>query len=164
MSSNPYSDNDQQSPYAFQTQLPSGNDESYVKQLPVLGILTLVQASLELMMSVMLVVLGVMMGFMQNNPEFQKIPNSPSMQIVSIGYSIFGGFIGVMALLRLISGVMILRRRGRMFSIVVSVLGLASVFTCYCSLTSVGLCVYSLIVLVQPSVIAEFEKGRTVQL
>ncbi len=164
MSSNPYSDNDQQSPYAFQTQLPSGNDESYVKQLPVVGILTLVQASLELMMSGMLVVIGVVMGFMQNNPEFQKIPNSPNMQIVSIGYAIFGGFIGVMALLRLISGIMILRKRGRLFSIVVSVLGLASVFTCYCSLTSVGLCVYSLIVLVQPSVIAEYEKGRTVQL
>ncbi len=164
MSANPYSDNSQDSPYAFQTQLPSGNDESYVKQLPVIGILTLVQASLELMMSGMLVVVGVMMGFMQNNPEFQKIPNPPNMQIVSIGYSIFGVFIGVMALLRLISGIMILRKRGRLFSIVVSVLGLASVFTCYCSLTSVGLCVYSLIVLVQPSVIAEFEKGRTVQI
>ena len=160
MSSNPYSDSNQDSPYAFQSQLPSGNEEAYVKQLPVIGILTLVQASLELMMSGMLVVVGVMMGFMQNNPEFQKIPNSPNMQFFSIGYSIFGAFIGVMALLRLISGIMILRKRGRMYSIVVSVLGLVSVFTCYCSLTSVGLCVYSLIVLIQPSVIAEFEKGR----
>ena len=113
-------------------------------------------------MSGMLVVVGVMMGFMQNNPEFPKIPNQPNMQMVSIGYAIFGVFIGVMALLRLISGIMILRKRGRLFAIVVSVLGLASVFTCYCSLTSVGLCVYSLIVLIQPSVIAEFEKGRTV--
>ncbi len=164
MSSNPYSDNDQQSPYAFQSQLPSGSGESYIKQLPVIGILTLVQASLELMMSMFVVGIGVWMGFMQNNPEFQKLPNPPNMQIISIGYSIFGGFLGVMALLRLISGIMILRKRGRIFSIVVSVLGLASVFTCYCSLTSIGLCVYSLIVLVQPSVIAEFEKGRTAPL
>lgn len=163
MSSNPYSDNDQ-SPYAFQSQYPSGSGESYVKQLPIVGILTLVQATLEIMMSVFVVVIGVWMGFMQDNPEFQKMPNPPNMQIISIGYSIFGGFLGVMALLRLTSGIMILRKRGRMFSIVASVLGLASVFTCYCSLTSIGLCVYSLIVLVQPSVIAEFEKGRAVPL
>ena len=159
MSYNPYSDNNQ-SPYAFESQLPSGINDSYVKQLPVVGILTIVQASLELVMSVILVGVGIMMATMQNNPQFQKMPNPPNMNVISIGYSIFGGFIGVMALLRLISGIMILRRRGRIFAIVVSVLGLISVFTCYCSLTSIGLCVYSLIVLIQPSVIGEFDKER----
>lgn len=159
MSSNPYSDNDQQSPYAFQSQLPSGSGDFYIKQIPVVGILQIVQAALELMMGVLLIGAAIMMGLMQNNPQIQKMPNPPPMQIFSIGYSIFGAVVGVVALLRLTSGIMILRKRARMFSIVTSVLGLASVFTCYCSPTSIALCVYTLIVLVQPSVIDEFDKA-----
>ena len=160
MSSNPYSDNDPQSPYAFQSQAPIGNGDGYIKQIPVLGILNIVQASLELMMCVMVIGIAVFMGSMQNDPQIQKIPNAPSMQWIAIGYFIFGAVIGVFATLRLVGGIMILKRRGRILSIVASVFGLASVFTCYCSLTSIALCVYSLVVLIQPSVIEEFDRAR----
>ena len=160
MSSNPYSDNDPQSPYAFQSQAPIGNGDGYIKQIPVLGILNIVQASLELMMCVMVIGIAVFMGSMQNDPQIQKIPNAPSMQWIAIGYFIFGAVIGVFATLRLVGGIMILKKRGRILAIVASVFGLASVFTCYCSLTSIALCVYSLVILIQPSVIEEFDRAR----
>ena len=160
MSSNPYSDNDPQSPYAFQSQAPIGNGDGYIKQIPVLGILNIVQASLELMMCVMVIGIAVFMGTMQNDPKLQNIPNAPPMQWIAIGYFIFGAVIGLIASLRLLAAIMILKKRGRIFSIVASILGLASVFTCYCSLTSIALCVYSLVVLIQPSVIEEFDRAR----
>ena len=165
MSSNPFSDNSHQSPYAFQSQVPygdgGGGGDSYNKQLPVIGILTIVQASLELLVGVLLAFAAVMMGIMQNNPDLMRQPNAPPMFWMAVGYGVAASVIGIVALIRLTSGIMILRRRGRMFSIVISILGLVTVFTCYCSLTSIGLCVYSLIVLIQPSVIAEYEKAKT---
>ena len=160
MSSNPYSDNDPSSPYAFQSQAPIGSSDPYIKQIPVVGILNLVQASLELMMCVMVIGIAIFMGTMQNDPKLQNIPNAPPMQWIAIGYFIFGAVIGVIATLRLVAGIMILKKRGRVFSIVASILGLATVFTCYCSLTSIALCVYSLVVLIQPSVIEEFDRAR----
>ena len=159
MSSNPFSDS-QQTPYAFQSQVPIGGDDSYVKQLPVVGILSIVQASLELMVAAMLGLAAVMIGVVQNNPALMKQPNVPPVFWMIVGYGVIASAVGVVALLRLMSGIMILRRRARMFSMVVSILGLATVFTCYCSLTSVGICVYSLVVLIQPSVIAEYEKAK----
>lgn len=163
MSSNPFSDNNQQAPYTFQSQVPygDGGGDSYIKQLPVIGILTIVQASLELMLGVMLAFGGVMIGVMQNNPNMMQQQNGPPMFWMAVGYGIAASVIGIVALLRLTSGIMILRKRGRMFSIVMSLLGLVTVFTCYCSLTSIGLCVYSLIVLIQPSVMAEYDKAKT---
>ena len=160
MSSNPYSDNDPKSPYAFQSQAPIGNGDGYIKQIPVVGILNIVQASLELMMCIMVISIAPFIGTMQNDPQFQDIPNAPPMEWIAIGSFIFGAVVGVIATLRLVAGIMILKKRGRVFSIVVSVLGLASVFTCYCSLTSIALCVYSLVVLIQPSVIEEFDRAR----
>lgn len=160
MSSNPYSDNDPQSPYAFQSQAPIGNGDGYIKQIPVVGILNIVQASLELMMCIMVISIAPFIGTMQNDPQFQDIPNAPPMEWIAIGSFIFGAVVGVIATLRLVAGIMILKKRGRVFSIVVSVLGLATVFTCYCSLTSIALCVYSLVVLIQPSVIEEFDRAR----
>lgn len=160
MSSNPYSDNDPPSPYAFQSQAPIGSSDGYIKQIPVVGILNIVQASLELMMCIMVISIAPFIGTMQNDPQFQNIPNAPPMEWIAIGSFIFGAVVGVIATLRLVAGIMILKKRGRVFSIVVSVLGLASVFTCYCSITSIALCVYSLVVLIQPSVIEEFDRAR----
>ncbi len=160
MSSNPYSDN-QQSPYAFQTQIPNPSDEGYVKQIPVVGILNIVQASLEFLMFLMMVAMSAFMIGMQNSPQLQKVPNAASMQFVGIGYAVLGAFIGVTAILRLTSGILILRKKGRIFSIVVSIIGLVSVFTCYCAPTSLALSIYSLVVLIQPSVMEDFNRSRT---
>ena len=163
MSSNPFSDNNQQAPYTFQSQVPysGGGGDSYIKQLPVIGILTIVQASLELMVGVMVAFNAVMMGIMRNNPNIIREHNEPSIFWMAVGYGVLASAIGIIALLRLTSGIMILRRRRRMFSIVMSILGLVTVLTGCCSLTSIGLCVYSLIVLVQPSVMEEYEKAKT---
>lgn len=160
MSTNPYADNDQQSPYAFQTQIPNPIDDGYVKQLPVIGTLVIVQACLELLMFMMMVAMSALMIGMQNSPQMQKVPNAPSMQFIGIGYAIFGALVGVTAILRLASGIMILRKKGRIYSIVVSIVGLASVFTCYCAPTSLALAIYSLVVLIQPSVIEQFKRSR----
>ena len=72
MSSNPYSDNDPQSPYAFQSQAPIGNGDGYIKQIPVVGILNIVQASMELMMCVMVIGIAIFMGGHGERPQIAE--------------------------------------------------------------------------------------------
>jgi hypothetical protein len=159
MSSNPYSDNNQPSPYAFQTQTPGSysSGDGYVKQIPVLGILHIVQAALELPMFLIMIAMSGIMIAAQNSPQMQQQmqqqPSGISLQILGIGYGVFGGVIALIAIMRLTAGVLLLMRRGRIFGIVMSIVGLVSVFTCYCGPTSLALSIYSLVVLIQPSVI-----------
>lgn len=156
MSTNPYAENDLKSPYAFQSQIPSSLGDGYVKQVPVIGILSIVQASLELLVCLTLVAMSAFMIAMQNSPQLQKTPNAPSVFWMAILYGVLAAVIGIAAVLRLASGILLLKKKGRVFSIVVSVIGLASVFTCYCAPTSLALAIYSLVVLIQPSVMEAF--------
>jgi uncharacterized membrane protein HdeD (DUF308 family) len=140
--------------------VPQG--EGYIKQIPLIGIFNIIQASLELMMGVMLGGIGIFMGSISNNPQmveqFEKSNLTP--QVMIYIYVGLGVAVGAMAVMRLVSGILTLRKRGRIFAIVTSIVGLAAVFTCYCAPTSIALAIYSLIVLVQPAVIAEYERVR----
>ncbi len=158
MSTNPYADQEVNSPYAFQSNTAIAMDDGYVKQVPILGILNIVQASLELLMFFMLVAMTIFMISMQNSPQMQKVPNAPSMQWIGVFYGFLAAAIGAIAAMRLASGILMLKKRGRVFSIVVSIVGLLSVFTCYCAPTSLALSIYSLVVLIQPSVMEDFRR------
>jgi hypothetical protein len=161
MSFNPYSDNQPQSLNEFQSTTPNASEDGYLRQVPVLGVLNIVQASLELLMCLMLIGMSALMVAAQNSPKIQTTPNAATIQIMGIGYGIFGAVVGLFAILRLTSGILILKRRGRIFSIVTSMIGLVSVFTCYCAPTSLAIAIYSLVVLIQPSVIVDFDRNRT---
>lgn len=103
---------------------------------------------------------GGFMGAMSKDPKFQQtIQNeNVSMEFVMWLYIGLGIGVGVFALLRLMGGIMILRRRARMFSIVASVVTLITSMTCYCAPTGIALTVYSLVVLLQPAVVAEYAR------
>jgi len=161
MSSNPYSDNELQSPNPFQTQITNPAEDGYVKQVPVLGILNIVQASLELMMFLLLLAMSAFMIVSQNSPQIKLSKNLASMQMMGVAYGVIGAVVGITAILRLTSGILMLKKQGRVFSIIVSMIGLVSVFTCYCAPTSLALAIYSLVVLIQPSVIEVFHRRQT---
>jgi drug/metabolite transporter (DMT)-like permease len=165
MSSNPYSDNQPVNPYSIDQLGPGGPQpgDGYVKQISLVGILNIVQASLELLMALMLGGIAIFMGTMATDPKFieQMDKSNVSAQFMTGIYIVIGVVVGLVALVRLVAGIMTLRRRGRILAIVSSIIGLCTVFTCYCSLTSVAIAVYTLVVLVQPSVIAEYQRVRS---
>ncbi len=160
MPSNPYSDTFQQSPDDLPSRGATDRDDPYVKHIGLIGSLNTVQAILELISSLFLVGMAITFTAIQNSPKIQKLPNAPPTQAMAIFYGVLGVVVGVVAISRLVAGIMILRRRGRLFSIVSNVTGLATVMTGCCALTSLGLCIYTLVVLVQPSVMEEFDRPR----
>jgi ABC-type branched-subunit amino acid transport system permease subunit len=162
MSSNPFSEIPNTNPYSSSTPEMSGLPDGYVKQLPIIGILNIVQASLELVMGIGLGGVGIFMSAMSNDPKFTEelSKSNLSPQVFTWIYIGIGIAISLLGLMRLVSGIMTLRKRGRVFSLVTSILGLATVFTCYCAPTAIALAVYTLVVLIQPSVIAEYERAK----
>jgi hypothetical protein len=142
--------------------LPAAQGDGYIKQIPIIGTLTLVQGILELLVAGVLLFITLSIAFAINSgAEIKELNNSnASPEAVMIGYGIVAFLVGLSATLRLIGGTMTLFRRGRMLTIVSSVVGLTTVFTGCCSITSLGLAVYTLIVMVQPSVIQEYAKFK----
>lgn len=160
MLSNPYSDTSQPSPHDQPRLEATDRDDPYIKHIGLIGSLNTVQAILELVASFFLVGMAITFVAIQNNPKIKELPNAPPTQAMAILYGVLGLVVGIVAITRLIAGIMILRRRGRLFAIVSNVIGLATVMTGCCSLTSLGLCIYTLVVLVQPSVMEEFDRTR----
>lgn len=156
--SNPYASN---SPYASTSQqspqsMPFYETDAYVKQLPVVGTLVIVQGVLEGLMAVMGIVMVVAMGLLSGQAQFQKemqnVGPGASPVFLIIVYGAIAVVMSVIAIVRIASGVMILRRKNRMFAIVSTILCIGSVFTCYCGPTSIAICVYALIILLHPTV------------
>ena len=105
---------------------------------------------------------AVFIAAMAKDPKFtQALGNSQVSPgfLVAI-YAVLGVVIALIAALRMVAGIMTLYKRGRILTLTSAVVCLASVFTCYCSLTSIAVAIYTLVVLVQPSVIAEYERIR----
>lgn len=161
MSANPYSDNDQANLHASPIRSAGLSSDGYVKQVPLLGFLHLIQSVFELSMSLLIIVFSGFMISSQSLPQIQqKMWNGLSPQVIGIGYGVLGGVIGLVAILRLTAGILLLKRRGRLIALSASIAGLASVLTCYCAPTSFALSIYSLVVLIQPSVMDEFKQSR----
>ncbi len=160
MQFNPYSDTYQQSPDDQPRRDATDRNDPYIQHIGLIGSLNTVQAILELIASIFLVGLAITFAAMQNNPKLKDLPNAPPTQTMAIFYGVLGVVVGIVAITRLVAGIMILRRQGRLFAIVSNVIGLATVMTGCCALTSLGLCIYTLVVLVQPSVMEELDRTR----
>ena len=154
--SNPYANNSN----TFSVGVQQG--DGYVRQIPIIGTLTLFQGVLELLLASFLLILTVMLAVaVQQGEDLQGIKSEISPIAMMIGYGIVSAFVGCCSILRIVSGIQTLRRRGRILTIVSSIAGLVTVMTGCCSITSLALAVYTLIVLVQPSVIDEYERHRS---
>lgn len=131
--------------------------DAFLSQVPVVGILTIVQGSLEMLYSLFCVGMGFFLMFADIPQERNGLPPS----ILGTGMLIFGAIVAVVSLMRIASGIFVYRYRRRVLALVTNVLGLATMLTCYCAPSSIAICIYSFIVLMQPSVIAAFARNNT---
>jgi uncharacterized membrane protein len=162
MSTNPYSDPNYQNPYSIQQ--PSGDmiarPDGYSKQIPIVGVFHIIQAGMELLMCAMLFFLSFAMTAAANDPKFQQANANKGVApetLVTIFVCMSVG-VAIICLLRFTAGIMTLFKRGRIFTLVVSLIGLLTAATVYCSLTSIGVAVYSLVILIQPSVVEAYRQ------
>lgn len=126
--------------------------DPYPRQVPIVGSLMIAQGGLESLYGLFLYVLGGIITTVGSTPQ----RGEPPQWIVIFFLAIFGTCILGLGVLRIISGVFVLRRRRRILATVVNCLGLGTAFTCYCAPTSIAICIYSLIVLLQPTVAVAF--------
>jgi hypothetical protein len=159
--SNPFA-----TPYVTQAYNPGGGypggpaEDPFVKQVPVVGILTMVQGGLELLMGIFLIAMAFLMSVVMINDRGPGRPPDEVAWIVGGVYGLLG--LGVFGLgsLRLYAGYCVFKFRRRILAIVTGCLGFATLITCYCAPTALGIGIYSLIVLLQPAVIAAFDQKK----
>lgn len=162
MSANPFAS---PSEYASSMPPPPMGEDGWVKQLPFLGIFMLVEGSLELLYGGFMTTFSFIMPFiLANDPNFQRqmdaqpdMPFRPE-QFMFWLYFILGFGPLIAGVARIVGGIFVLRRTGRMFAIVANVIGFASATGCYCIPTGFATSIYGLVLLLQPSVANAFEQ------
>lgn len=169
---NPYSSPMQPDPSKFNPygpqyggQFPPGSGQDpYVKQVPIIGILMMVQSGLELIASFGLMALGFGLPALirfaeaqEQRPGAAEMPPQAEMMMM-VFYGGLGVVIMGVAALRFFAGWKVMQYRQRMLAIVANSIGFGTAITCYCGLTSLALGIYSLVVLLQPMVIYEFNR------
>jgi len=97
-------------------------------------------------------------------PEFLDEMEDSFQNLMVWIYGLVGILILVIATLQLVAGIRNLGFRSRKFGMIALGVGLASIFTCYCAPTSIGLAVYGLVVYLNPEVEQAFrlrKEGHT---
>lgn len=120
----------------------------------------IVQGCLELLMGLFLIgMAGVFPAIMALEQGQARGPEPPVWLLVGV-YGVMGLGISIPGILRIFAGYKVYRFRQRLFAIITNCIGFLTVFTCYCAPTSIALGVYSLIVLLQPSVVQAFDRQK----
>lgn len=133
----------------------------YVKQVPILAIMTIVQGVLLLLMAAGCIAYGCFIFFMPTMmpPEEQARMQAQAGAVFEImGWVMIGlgVFILVISILHFIAGYRALIYRGRIFMIVTWFLGLTVSITMYCAPTCIGLAIWGMIVFFNPAVAEAF--------
>ncbi len=140
-----------------------------VRQVKVIGILLIAQALLELLQGGAMIALSFFIEFVFTLPDAEgRRPAMPaeSLHFLQNLYLVIGIFSLVAAVLRFIAAMGCFLFRQRTWIIVSLFVGLISAFSGLCGLTSVGLCIYGLIVMLNPGVARAFQmvsQGRPVK-
>jgi hypothetical protein len=141
------------------------NDYGWVSQIRIFAILNGVQGLLEIPMGLFLAGIGVAMPALQrlqkNNIPGPIGPAEESMiTFISVLYVVIGIPLFISGILRVAAAWQNYHFKGRILSIVSIIVGMATLFSCYCAPTAVGLLVYGLILHLNPAVQAAFDMGR----
>jgi len=142
----------------------AANDYGWVSQIRIFAILNAVQGILEIPMGLFLSGLGVAMPALQrlqknNNPG--PVGETESMILfITVLYVAIGIPLLISGILRVAAAWQNYRFRGRILSLVSIIVGMATLFSCYCAPTALALLVYGLILHLNPAVTAAFEMGR----
>ena len=163
---------DSQNPYAAQRPLyataqPNRDQQrpglGYVRQIPILAIITIVQGALLSLMALLLAGYGVFFGFFfqEMMPEAERArmqaESGPVFEVVTVVLIGAGVFFFVLTVMHIIAGIRVLQYRGRGFIILTWFLGLLASLTFYCAPTSVGLAIWGLVVFFNPAVKSAFK-------
>ena len=131
-----------------------------MRQIPILGIMTIVQGALILMMGIAVIGYGIFFAVILQMDNANMPPNGPPVAIIAaVGIGV-GLLLLTIAALHIIGGIRNLKYRGRNLTIIAWVLGLLASFTCYCAPTSVGLAIWGLIVFLNPATASAFKMGE----
>jgi hypothetical protein len=137
-----------------------------VRQVPALGITMMVHGGLVLLLGIFLLVYGVSLAVSFGSmPEPAPIdPSAPGPQMMEgimtwtmLGLGVVHALVGV---LQLVAGFYVRASRGRVLGIVALLLGILTVFGCYCGPTALALIVWGLIVLLSGPVGDRFAQIR----
>jgi hypothetical protein len=125
-----------------------------VNQVMVVGILQIVLGAMELMMGCLLLFYSVLLGFVMPSMPNGAANNPPPevMFWISIGCGIVGIIVFVFSILRIVTGIYSFWFKRRMMMLVSLIGGMVTILTCYCSLFSIAIGIYGVIVMLDPAV------------
>ena len=142
----------------------------YVRQIPILAIMTIVQGVLLALVALLCTGYGIFFAFffegilaeaeraqMQAGAVPAPNPADPPLEIIGAIAIGIGVFILIISVLHFVAGIRALKYRGRRFIIVTWFLGLIASLTMYCAPTSIGLAIWGLIVFFNPAVKSAFD-------
>jgi hypothetical protein len=143
------------------------SDYGWVNQVRTFAILNAVQGLLEIPMGCMTTGMGAALPAMIRMGK-AKNPGGPPLTasdetmlwVLSLVYLGIGLPVFTSGILRIIAGWKNYRFKGRTLGMISIIAGLATMFSCYCAPTAVGLLVYGLIIFVNPAVKAAFGMAR----
>lgn len=140
-----------------------------VNQVPVIGILMIVNGALCGLFGVLLIFMGPFMSTFLDFQGAQMPPQAqPQMQqmqqmvtMISIWYVILGSITALAGVMNIAGGISALRYRSRGLVITALFFNILPLFTCYCLPTSLGLMIWGLIVMFQADVTHAFSLGAS---
>jgi hypothetical protein len=156
-------------PPALTIGLPIGLKRGLVTQVPILGVLMVIQGVLELIMSAGIFFYAFFMPMIfdemrrdaaRNNQPAPPLPAEME-SLLAIGGTALGVIIAVVAIVTILAGARLIVYRSRVLGVTSACLGLLMLPTCYCFPTALGIAIYGMIVLLNPSVQLAFELRKT---
>jgi hypothetical protein len=146
--------------------VPGQRTRGLVGHVRVVSILMIVQGILSLLMGLMLGAMAIFMGavFTFDPPPGANNGDGPSPMVFGMimGGTYLGmGLAGIIpGIMQIYSGFKTYQFQKRTLAIVSVCSGMATVLTCYCSVTAIALMIYGLIVLLDQSVREAFELAK----
>jgi hypothetical protein len=131
-----------------------------VRQVTVVAILMIVQGSLVCLVGLLLLIMGPAMFALSGTSEFRTESDRMGATVAGAIYMVIGGVMLIVGGLNIFAGVKNLKYRGRTLGIAAISVGLVALFTCYCSLTAIGVFIYGLVVYLNQDVRRAFEMGE----
>ncbi len=125
-----------------------------VNQVMVVGILQIVFGAMELLMAGLLIFYAVLFAFVMPNIE-NRGGDAPPPEVLfwgSIGLAVGGGLVLCFSILRIVTGIYSFWFKHRTLMLISLIGGMITIFTCYCGPFSLGVGIYGLIVMLDPSV------------
>ena len=163
-----------QNPYAIPPRAAAADVQTYqgfsgrglpstVQQVMVVSILQIVVGALELLVSAILAVYTGILGAMSTGAIEMPEGEEEALfvfGIISAVMLFFGSAIFIAAVLRIWSGIAGFRFKRRKMAIFASVLGMTSALTMYCSVFSIGMLIYGLIIYFDRNVKRAYEMAE----